>query len=101
MEKKRLVTSFDNLSPELQDALKKKYPYGFLDHVIKVNTATSYFYAVTLETEDASYLVKVNVKIDSSLDDLESDDFGEDNSDSGDNFGTPEDDFENIPDNEE
>lgn len=101
MEKKRVVVSFENLSAELQEVLKKKYPYGFLDSVIKVNTATSHFYAVTMDTEDSSYLVKVNVKIDSKSEDVDNDDLGDEDSESGDDFGTPEDDFDNIPDTEE
>ncbi len=45
--------------------LKKKYPFGYQDYVIKVTKPNGdYFYAVTLDTDDASYLVKVNVKID-------------------------------------
>jgi hypothetical protein len=65
MDKKKLVISHKNLSPELLTLLKKKYPYGYNDHVIKVTKPNNeFFYAVTLDTEDASYLVKVNVKID-------------------------------------
>jgi hypothetical protein len=65
MDKKKLVISHKNLSPELLALLKKKYPYGYNDSVIKVSKPNNeFFHAVTLDTEDASYLVKVNVKID-------------------------------------
>ncbi|MFO8021837.1 MAG: hypothetical protein R6U65_05165 [Perlabentimonas sp.] len=65
MNKKKLVISYKNLSPELTKMLKNRYPFGYQDHVIKVTKPNGdYFYAVTLDTEDASYLVKVNVKID-------------------------------------
>ncbi len=101
MEKKRLVVSYSNLSTELQQALKKKYPYGYADYVMKVNTSNNnYFYAVTLDTDDASYLVKVNVKIDANVDDLEDKDYGND-TDEGDSFGDGEEDFDNFPDIDE
>lgn len=82
-----MVVSYANLSPEMLKALKEKYPYGFSDHVIKVNTSgDNFFHAVTLETEDANYLVKVNVKIDTKIDDDDDKDFDDhDNGDLGDN----------------
>lgn len=65
MNKKKLVISYKNLSPEILALVKKKYPYGYQDHVIKVTKPNNdFFYAITLDTEDASYLIKVNVKID-------------------------------------
>ncbi len=76
MDKKRLVVSYANLSQDLLKALKEKYPYGFSNHVIKVNTSSEiFFHAVTLETEEANYLVKVNVKIDTNIDDDDDKDF--------------------------
>lgn len=65
MERKRLVISYSNVSPEVLEAIRKKYPLGYSNHVIKVNTkGDDFFYAITVDTEDASYLVKVPVKID-------------------------------------
>ncbi|MDR3366502.1 MAG: hypothetical protein LBO71_06015 [Prevotellaceae bacterium] len=59
------MVSFKNLSPELLELLKQRYPTGWGDYVIKVNKSeTDFFHAVMLETDDASYLVKVDVKID-------------------------------------
>lgn len=66
MERKRLVISYSNVTPEVLEAIRKKYPLGYSNHVIKVNTrGDEFFYAITVDTEDASYLVKVPVKIDS------------------------------------
>ncbi|MFP4060641.1 MAG: hypothetical protein ACLFUC_09195 [Bacteroidales bacterium] len=95
MEKKRLVVSYQNLDKELRDALRYKYPDGYMDYVIKVTTPSKSFYAVTLDTAEASYLVKVDVKIDATgAEDLEEDNgYGEDES-----IGTNNDDFDNIPD---
>lgn len=65
MDKKKLVISYKNLTPELLALLKQKYPGGYQHHVIKVTKPNNdFFHAITLDTEDASYLVKVNVKID-------------------------------------
>lgn len=65
--KKRVAISYANLTPELLDALKAKYPYGYTDEMIRIDKPNGdFFYAVVLETEDTSYLVKVNVKIDSN-----------------------------------
>jgi len=91
MEKKRLVISYNNLSPDLLDLVKKKYPSGFLNHVIKVTKPNNeFFYAITLDTDDSSYLIKVNVKIDSKAkdEDEEKDFFSE-----SDDIGTNEDSF--------
>lgn len=66
MEKKRLVVSYSNLTPEVLEAIRLKYPMGYSNHVIKVKTrGDDFFYAITVDTEEASYLVKVPVKIDS------------------------------------
>ncbi len=102
MDKKKLVVSYKNLSDELLELFKKRYPHGYLDQVIKVTKPNNeYFHAVSLETEDASYLVKVNVKIDSKPkeddEDSEKDYFSE-----SDSFGTDSDDFpEDIEDEDQ
>lgn len=62
------------MSPELLAAFNEKYPKGYSDYLsdlVKYDKpdGTS-FYAVTLEIEDAIYLVKLKVRTD-NLDDLE------------------------------
>jgi hypothetical protein len=70
--KKRLITSYHNLSLELQEELKKQYPTGYTDKMIRIEKGPgNFFYAVLLETPDINYLVKVDVKID---DDVEEED---------------------------
>lgn len=65
MERKRLVVNYNNISNEVMEAIRKKYPLGYTNHVIKVKTqGEDFFYAITVDTESASYLVKVPVKID-------------------------------------
>ena len=68
--KKKVVISFINLAAELQKELRKKYPHGFGEVMKRIDTAPgSFFYAVPFETEDTSYLVKIDVKVDGNIDD--------------------------------
>ncbi|MDD2595582.1 MAG: hypothetical protein PHD11_07210 [Bacteroidales bacterium] len=66
--KKRAVVSYENMSLELQDAFKEKYPHGYLDYMgdlFKVEKPDgSFFYAVSLEVPDAIYLIKIKVRIE-------------------------------------
>lgn len=99
MTKKRSVISYSSLTSELLDEFKNKYPYGYQNDVIKVDKPNGdSFYAVTLETEDAIYLVKVNVKIDSKIKDEDDDkDFFGDT----DSIGTDSDTFDDIADDDD
>ncbi len=72
MAQKHVIVSYQNLSEDVIDALNFKYPDGFENHVIKVDKGNNnYFYAVTVDYKDTSYLVKVDVSIDSNLDEFE------------------------------
>lgn len=66
--KKRAVISYENMSDELMDAFREKYPHGYADYmgdIFKVEKPDgSSFYAVSLEIPDALYLVKIKVKVD-------------------------------------
>ena len=74
--KKHLVTSFHNLTPEMQEEVKALYPAGFSEAMIRVDKPNGdFFYAVPFETADAAYLVKIDVKIDDSADEAVEDDF--------------------------
>ncbi len=65
--KKRVITSYKNLSPELLEEVKKKYPTGWADHMIRIDKSpTEFFYAIMLETADTNYLIKVDVKVDAT-----------------------------------
>ncbi len=76
--KKRLVTSFQKLTPEMQVQVKEQYPLGFNDAMMRIDKPNGdFFYAVPYETEDIFYLVKINVKIDDS-ENIEKDLFADD-----------------------
>jgi hypothetical protein len=65
MDKKRVIINYSNLPAEVLEALRQKYPLGYSNFVMKVKTGNdSFFYAVTVDMEDTSYLIKVPVKID-------------------------------------
>lgn len=80
---KRAVISYENMSQDLMDAFKEKYPRGYADYlsdIIKVDKPDgSHFYAVSLEVPGAIYLVKIKVKED-HIEDIQ-DDFFKDGSD--------------------
>lgn len=79
-KKRNLVTAFNNLPADLQEAVKAFYPSGFSEAMIRVDKPNGdFFYAVPFETEEVAYLVKIDVKIDdSALDDDGADFFDDD-----------------------
>ena len=78
-QKKRVAISYKNLSPELGDEVKKQYPNGYTDHMIRIDKGPGdFFYAIVLETEDTSYLIKVDVKVDDQVEEDDKDFFGDD-----------------------
>jgi len=70
--KKKLVVSYKNLPPDVVELVKEKYPRGYAESLMKVNKGDGqFFYAITLDTETTDYLIKVDVKIDSELEEIE------------------------------
>jgi hypothetical protein len=64
-QKKRVVIGYKNCPAEVVQAIKEKYPLGYGDEIIKVQKPNGdFFHAITIDFEDISYLVKVDVKID-------------------------------------
>ncbi|MDR1055005.1 MAG: hypothetical protein LBL90_04100 [Prevotellaceae bacterium] len=87
--KRRLVVSYKNLSPELIELVREKYPRGYADDVFKVDKGNGdFFHAITLDTADATYLIKVDVKVDTEIEEVERQLFGGNNDpDSGGEMG--------------
>ncbi len=74
--KRRSVVSFANLPEELQEEVKKLYPYGYNEAMMRIEKPNGdFFYAVPFETEEVSYLVKVAVKIDDHIEEEEDKDY--------------------------
>ena len=64
-QKKRVVISYRNCPAEVIQAIKEKYPAGYGDAIIKIEKPNGdFFHAITIDFEEISYLVKVDVKID-------------------------------------
>ena len=77
--KKRLVVSFKNMTPELQEEVKAAYPLGYSDYMIRIEKPNGeFFFAVPFETEEISYLVKIDVKIDDMSGEEEDKDYYDD-----------------------
>lgn len=77
--KKHIVTSYRNLSPEMQEAVKEKYPIGFTDAMMRVDKPNGdFFYAVPFDTEEVAYLVKIDVKIDDNAQEEDEKDYYDD-----------------------
>lgn len=70
--RKRHVVSYEKMSAELAAIFAEKYPKGFNDYLPDLTKYTkpdgTPFYAVTIETEEAIYLVKIQVEIDDAED---------------------------------
>ncbi|MDR1006335.1 MAG: hypothetical protein LBL74_05680 [Bacteroidales bacterium] len=70
--KKHLIISYNNLSEDLQSRFSELYNAGYADIVQKITKPNgSVIFVVPFETEDISYMVKVDVKIDDKLSDDE------------------------------
>lgn len=100
--KKKVIKSLDNLSEDLKELMKKQYPLGYENSITRINNAKKEpIFVFPLETEEATYLVKIpatrnsegEYDVDSKPQDpefgaeeKESDDFGGD-----DEFGSDDD----------
>ena len=74
--KKRIVTSIHNLTPEQLEEVKALYPKGFSEVMSRIDKPNGeFFYVIPYETEDTSYLLKIDVKIDENADEVDDDDF--------------------------
>jgi hypothetical protein len=77
--KKHIVTSFHNLAPELQEAVKQKYPLGFTEAMMRVDKPNGdFFYAVPFDTDEIAYMVKIDVKIDDNAQEDDDKDYYDD-----------------------
>ncbi len=77
--KKHIVTSFHNLTPDLQEAVRALYPLGFTDAMMRIDKPNGdFFYAVPFDTDEVAYLVKIDVKIDDNAQDDDTPDYYDD-----------------------
>jgi hypothetical protein len=58
--KKKVIKSLDSLSEDLKELMKKQYPLGYENSITRINNAKKEpIFVFPLETEEATYLVKV------------------------------------------
>ena len=83
--KKKLIVSYKNLSEELLELFKEAYPEGYKDYIQKtIKPNGDPIFVVPLETDDTTYMIKIEVKIDSALaadEEMDKDFYGDDDKD--------------------
>lgn len=95
--KRRSVVSFANLAPELQEEVKRLYPTGYNEAMMRIEKPNGdFFYAVPFETDEVIYLVKVAVKIDDHIDEDDDKDYYSDDLKGADEFADHADEDEDI-----
>lgn len=99
VSKKKVIKSLENLSEDLKDLIREQYPNGYEASITRITNAKKEpIFVFPLETDDATYLIKVPVTKNSEGEyDVESSKTEKefDNSDdAGPDFNNNEDDFE-------
>lgn len=95
--KRRSVVSFANLAPELQEEVKRLYPTGYNEAMMRIEKPNGdFFYAVPFETDEVIYLVKVAVKIDDHIDEDDDKDYYSDDLKGADEFADHAEEDEDI-----
>lgn len=60
VSKKRVIKSLENLSEDLKELLRDQYPNGYEGSITRItNAKREPIFVFPLETEDATYLIKV------------------------------------------
>jgi hypothetical protein len=98
MAQKRVIKNIDNISDEIKEAIREKYPDGWQNVVVRINKPdNTFFHAITVDHEDTSYMIKVNVKVDSieELERLENQD-DDDHDDDDDTIAGGEEDIKDL-----
>lgn len=72
--KRSVIISYDKTSDEIKLLLAERYPDGYANYIIKYPKPDgTFFFAVSLDTDEANYLIKVDVKIDNVFSDSDFD----------------------------
>ena len=102
-----LIDFFQQLQYEIKSSISdsletdSEYPFPefvFTDHMIRIDKGPGdFFYAVMFETEDTSYLVKIDVNVDGQLDDDDDKDYYNDDLKGADELADEPDETEDTP----
>ena len=72
--KKRVIKDYKNLPEEIREAIKEKYPQGYIHHVITFfNQDKQLVSALPYETDEISYLIKMPSSLHLKEDEEDSD----------------------------
>ncbi len=72
--KRKFIKSYEKIDDKLREALKEAYPNGFADQIKTFDAVGGGFMTgVTLETEDAIYIIKFKAETE-SISDMQDDD---------------------------
>lgn len=100
ISKKRVIKSLENLTDDLKELLNDQYPAGYEGSITRITNAKKEpIFVFPLETEDATYLIKVpavkNSDGEYDVEKKEDDEFGDNapgGGDSDDDYGNDTDD---------
>ncbi len=74
VNKSRIIVSFNKLTQEQVLLFSKQYQEGYTSYIQKINKPSGeIIYVVPMETDDAIYMVKMDVKVDAKLSEEEFD----------------------------
>ncbi|HEY8937089.1 MAG TPA: hypothetical protein VIM65_17805 [Cyclobacteriaceae bacterium] len=95
ISKKKVIKSLENLSEDLRELIKEQYPNGYETSITRImNAKKEPIFVFSLETDDATYLVKVPATKNSDGGyDVESDAPQDFDGAGGDDVGGGDDDF--------
>ncbi len=66
--KKRLIISYEKLSEDIKELFKEEYADGYSQYIQKIEKPTGeIIFVVPLETEDTTFMIKVDVRVDSKF----------------------------------
>lgn len=96
VSKKRVIKSLENLSGDLRELIQEQYPAGYEGSITRITNAKKEpIFVFPLETEDATYLIKVpaikNSDGEYDVEKKEDEEFGDSDSgggDSDDDYGS-------------
>lgn len=89
VSKKRVIKSLENLSGDLRELIQEQYPAGYEGSITRITNAKKEpIFVFPLETEDATYLIKVpaikNSDGEYDVEKKEEEEFGDNDSGAGD-----------------
>lgn len=64
MAKEKRMLNIKDIPNEVREIIEKRFPYGYEDETIKIKLGNITLHALVIETENITYLIKVNSEKD-------------------------------------